>query len=61
MVQEAGGSTYSSTSACGQLHQSYQADKKLEAMDFSEICTSYIPSGSKYLESYPPGEFSKRF
>ena len=21
----------------------------------------YIPSGSKYLESYPPGEFSKRF
>merc|ERR1719326_1954948 len=24
VVQEAGGSTYSSTSACGQLHQSYQ-------------------------------------
>ena len=21
----------------------------------------FIPSGSKYLESYPPGEFSKRF
>lgn len=24
VVQEAGGSTYSATSACGQLHQSYQ-------------------------------------
>ena len=26
VVQEAGGSTYSATSACGQLHQSYQAE-----------------------------------
>jgi hypothetical protein len=28
VVQEAGGSTYSATSACGQLHQSYQAEER---------------------------------
>ena len=46
VVQEAGGSTYSATSACGQLHQSYQVWSKTVAFGWNgqlvEWATEYI-------------------